>query len=113
MSFKEFMKHYRLLARKGWRRANDNVQVRLRRPGVKLKRFNDFSFSPLSAVYFELTGRRVTFSERGTFSRGLRMRWSTVCTLNEVSSHPNSDHSHQYWKIGLKERLMREVPIVR
>ncbi len=113
MSFREFVRQYRSLAKKGWRRKNCDTQICLKRPGVKRNARTNFSFSPLSAVYFELTGRRTAFGENGTHSRKMKMNWETVCTIYNVSAYPNRDHPICNWKWGLKERLMKMIPVAK
>lgn len=111
MNFRKFMGHYRKLRDKGWTRKDDDTQIFLR-PPIKKRKGNKFSFSPLSAVYFELTGRRVGWGEIGTIYRGLKMEWKDVRTLDNVATYPNFDHPGE-WKPGLKEELMKLVPVAK
>lgn len=111
MNFRVFLKHYKRLAKNGWKRADDDIQIRLKRPGVKRKTYHSYSFSPLSAVYYSLTGRRAGWNDSGTFFCGLKMNWGTVMMLEHVTAYPNHDHPHDYWKWGMKERLMKLIPV--
>jgi len=109
MNMREFLKHCKTLARKGWRRAEDDIQVRLRRPNVR-SHPNNYSFSPLSALYFHQTGRRTQWREPGTLSHGLGLPLETTNLIDNVCAYPN--HAHPFlWKWGLKERLMRIFPV--
>ena len=109
MSRRTLMRHFRRMARKGWRRRACDIQVLLKKPGARSHPTN-YSHTPLSALYRDITGKREVSWSTGIFSHALKLKYETVVLFDNVSLYTNRDRSVN-WERGLKEKLMRIFPV--
>jgi hypothetical protein len=76
-----------------------------------------YCFDPLTAVYYDLTGRKIPSGERGTIFNAFRrlgrksaLNWGTVVLFDNIASYPDFDHPHDHWDGILKKKLFKTIP---